>query len=46
MKEIFDYIENYGFPIVACIMMYYQNTKTINSLTSELQKINEKISSL
>lgn len=46
MKEIFDYIGNYGFPIVACILMYYQNTKTISSLTEELQKLNEKISNL
>lgn len=46
MKEIFDYIGNYGFPIVACILMYYQNTKTISSLTAELQKLNEKISNL
>ena len=46
MKEIFDYIGNYGFPIVACILMYHQNTKTITSLTAELQKLNEKISNL
>lgn len=33
MKEVLELIAQYGFPMVMCLLMYYNNTQTVQKLT-------------
>ena len=49
MNEITTLISNVGFPIVACVFMYKQQTelqKTITELSTTLKGIDTRIQSL
>ena len=49
MEEITQLVSNVGFPIVACLFMYKQQTelqKTITDLTSTLKSIDTRIQNL
>lgn len=49
MEEITQLISNVGFPIVACIFMFKQQTKfqtTLGELSSTLKSIDARISTL
>ena len=47
--EIIDSISNVGFPIAMCVLMYLNNTKTVevvNKNTEAINKLSEKVERL
>ena len=49
VQEVQELISNVGFPIVACIFMYKQNTelqKSLSELSSTLKTIDTRIDSI
>lgn len=37
MSNIIDMINNVGFPIVCCVLMYYQNTKVLDKMNDSIK---------
>lgn len=46
MQELSQFISNIGFPIAACVVLFYQQielTKTINELSNTLKGIDVRL---
>ena len=41
MREILELCSQYGFPIVMCLLIYFENNKTIESLKESINKNTE-----
>lgn len=37
MSNIIDMINNVGFPIVCCVLMYYQNNKVLDKMNDSIK---------
>lgn len=46
MNEILVTISNFGFPIVACVFMYIQNTKTLEKMENTINELKDTIKDL
>ena len=49
LEELIQAISNVGFPIVCCILMFYQNNqmqKTLVNLGNTLTSMNERLTSI
>lgn len=46
VTDITQVIANLGFPIAACIALYFMNTKTINKLTEAVDELKELVERL
>lgn len=45
-QEIVTLISSVGFPIVACVFMYKQNTSTLDKMTDTINELKETINEL
>lgn len=41
MREVLELCSQYGFPIVMCLLIYFENNKTIESLKESINKNTE-----
>lgn len=41
MREILEMCSQYGFPIVMCLLIYFENKRTIESLKESINKNTE-----
>lgn len=39
MKELFELIAQYGFPMVMCLLMYHSNNTTVEKLTEAINEL-------
>ena len=44
MEEILNLISNYAFPIVMCLLVYFQNNSTLKKMTELMSTINTRLS--
>lgn len=41
MREVLEMCSQYGFPIVMCLLIYFENNRTIESLKESINKNTE-----
>lgn len=46
MSNIVDLISNVGFPIVCCILMYYQNNKVLDKMDDSIKSNTNALNTL
>lgn len=46
MNNIIDLINSVGFPIVCCLLMYYQNNKVLNKMDDSIKTNTDAINTL